>query len=103
VDHSVSVLRLAAWQAARAGLARELLHPSAMRRMPAESVVRDLLDHVGEALAGAGDLDRADQAVTGLLERGNGARVQRELMERTGSLREVVLECVRHTQGEHLS
>jgi carboxylate-amine ligase len=100
VDHSVSLLRLAAWQAARSGLASELLHPRTMRRMPAESVVRDLLDHVGDALAGTDDLDGADQAVTGLLERGNGARVQRDLMERTGSLRDVVLECVRHTQGE---
>ncbi|MET8244512.1 glutamate--cysteine ligase [Streptomyces sp. NPDC005202] len=98
-DHSVSLLRLAAWQAARAGLARELLHPATMRRLPAESVVRALLDHVGDALADAGDLGRAREAVAELLRRGNGARVQRELMERTGSLRDVVTECVRHTQG----
>ncbi|MER6984921.1 carboxylate--amine ligase, partial [Streptomyces carpinensis] len=99
VDHSVSLLRLAAWQSARAGLARELLHPLTMRRLPAESVVRALLDHVGDALAGSGDLHRAREAVDLLLRRGNGARVQRELMERTGSLRDVVAECVRHTQG----
>ncbi|MYS42521.1 carboxylate--amine ligase, partial [Streptomyces sp. SID5998] len=39
------------------------------------------------------------EAVAALLRRGTGARVQRELLERTGSLREVVTECVRHTQG----
>jgi carboxylate-amine ligase len=98
VDHSVSLLRLAAWQAARDGTARELLHPATMRRLPAESVVRALLEHVTDALADAGDLDRARDALSGLLRRGNGARVQRELMERTGSLRDVVTECVRHTQ-----
>ncbi|MFF9309813.1 MULTISPECIES: glutamate--cysteine ligase 2 [unclassified Streptomyces] len=99
VDHSVSLLRLAAWQAARAGLARELLHPATMRRLPAESVLGALLDHVGDALADSGDLDQVREAVAALLRRGTGARVQRELLERTGSLREVVTECVRHTQG----
>ncbi|MEW5356603.1 glutamate--cysteine ligase [Streptomyces sp. 16-176A] len=99
VDHSVSLLRLAAWQAARAGLARELLHPATMRRLPAESVLGALLDHVGDALADSGDLDQVREGVAALLRRGTGARVQRELLERTGSLREVVTECVRHTQG----
>ncbi|MFJ8199230.1 glutamate--cysteine ligase [Streptomyces sp. NPDC096152] len=98
VDHGVSLLRLAAWQAGRGGLEGELLHPATMRRRPAESVVRDLLDHVGEALADTGDHERVREAVAGLLRRGNGARVQRELMERTGSLRDVVTECVRLTQ-----
>jgi carboxylate-amine ligase len=98
VDHSVSLLRLASWQAARAGLSGDLLHPTTMRRMPAESVVRSLLDHVGDTLTDTGDLGRAHETVAGLLRHGNGARVQRELMERTGSLRTVVLECVRHTQ-----
>ncbi|MGW1274774.1 hypothetical protein [Streptomyces sp. NPDC002491] len=35
----------------------------------------------------------------GLLRRGNGAHVQRQVWERTGSLREVVAACVRDTQG----
>ncbi|MYS41045.1 YbdK family carboxylate-amine ligase, partial [Streptomyces sp. SID5998] len=67
VDHSVSLLRLAAWQAARAGLARELLHPATMRRLPAESVLGALLDHVGDALADSGDLDQVREAVAALL------------------------------------
>ncbi|MFK4150306.1 glutamate--cysteine ligase [Streptomyces sp. NPDC004065] len=98
VDHSVTLLRLATWQAARAGLERELLHPETMRRQPAESVLRALLDHVAGALADSGDLDHARRAVAELLRNGTGARVQRELMERTGSLRDVVTECVRLTQ-----
>ncbi|WP_324787166.1 glutamate--cysteine ligase [Streptomyces sp. H51] len=100
LEHGVSLLRLAAWRAARSGLEDELLHPVTMRRMPADAVVRALLDHVGEALEDAGDLDRVRATVSDLLGRGNGARVQRQLLERTGSLREVVAECVRLTQGE---
>ncbi|MEU9560302.1 glutamate--cysteine ligase 2 [Streptomyces fumanus] len=98
-DPSVSLLRLAAWRAARSGLTEELLHPATMRRMPAETVVRALLDHVEEALADNGDLERVREGCAELLRDGNGARVQRELLERTGSLRDVVTECVRRTQG----
>ncbi|MEW1871660.1 glutamate--cysteine ligase [Streptomyces caelestis] len=99
VDPGVSLLRLAAWQAARSGLTGELLHPRTMRRMPAETVVRSLLDHVAEALEVTGDLERAREGCARLLRDGNGAQVQRALLERTGSLRDVVTECVRHTQG----
>ncbi|MFG3155751.1 glutamate--cysteine ligase [Streptomyces sp. NPDC048219] len=98
VGHSVSLLRLAAWRAARSGLTEELLHPATMRRMPAETVVRALLEQVQEALAAAGDLERVEKLAEDLLRHGNGARVQRELLERTGSLRDVVTECVRRTQ-----
>ncbi len=97
--HSVSLLRLASWRAARSGLTEELLDPRTMRRMPAETVVRALLDHVGDALEATGDLDRVREGVDELLRHGNGARVQRELLERTGSLREVVTACVRRTQA----
>ncbi|CAM5688078.1 glutamate--cysteine ligase [Streptomyces violaceorubidus] len=98
-EDSVSLLRLAAWRAARSGLTEELLHPATMRRMPAETVVRALLEHAEEALAAAGDLERVREGVDALLRHGNGARVQRELLERTGSLRQVVAACVRRTQA----
>jgi carboxylate-amine ligase len=99
LDPGVSLLRLAAWQAARSGLSGELLHPGTMRRMPAEAVVRVLLDHVADALEEHGDLERAREGCARLLRDGNGAQVQRALMERTESLRDVVTECVRHTQS----
>ncbi|MFF5313568.1 glutamate--cysteine ligase 2 [Streptomyces massasporeus] len=99
LGHGVSLLRLADWQAARSGLSGELLHPETMRRTPAEAVVRALLDHVEEALSDTGDLERTRAACEDLLRRGNGAQVQRALMERTGSLRDVVTECVRQTQA----
>jgi carboxylate-amine ligase len=99
LGHSVSLLRLADWQAARSGLSGELLHPGTMRRMPAGAVVRALLDHVEKALDSTGDLEWAGTACEELLREGNGAQVQRALMERTGSLRDVVTECVRQTQA----
>ncbi|MBQ1093845.1 glutamate--cysteine ligase [Streptomyces sp. B93] len=98
VDHSVSLLRLADWRAARSGLTGELLHPATMRPAPAADVVRHLVDHAAEALADCGDLDRAREGCAELLRRGNGAQVQRGLLRRTESLRDVVVECVRHTQ-----
>ncbi|OIJ98471.1 carboxylate--amine ligase [Streptomyces sp. MUSC 14] len=97
--HSVSLLRLAAWHAARSGLEGELLDPATMLPRPAPEVVRALLEHTAEALADSGDAALAEEAVGELLGRGTGAREQRGVLERVGSLREVVTECVRRTQG----
>ncbi|MFD7305520.1 glutamate--cysteine ligase [Streptomyces pharetrae] len=98
-DLGVSVLRLAGWRAARSGLTGDLLLPAGMRPAPAATVVEALLEHVADALADSGDLDRAREHCARLLRDGNGARVQRDLLARTGSLREVVAACVRRTQG----
>ncbi|MEV0980160.1 glutamate--cysteine ligase [Streptomyces sp. NPDC049915] len=97
--HSVSMLRLAAWRAARSGIDGELVHPATMRPAPAEEVVQALLRHVEDALADSGDLEWARESCARLLRDGNGARIQRALLERTDSLRGVVAECVRHTQA----
>ncbi|WP_200304136.1 glutamate--cysteine ligase 2 [Streptomyces adelaidensis] len=99
LGHSAGMLRLATWRAARSGLSETLLDPATMRPRPAVEVIRALLDHVGDALSENGDADRAREAVAELMGRGNGARVQREVLERTGSLRDVVCACVRHTQA----
>ncbi|MER6264254.1 MULTISPECIES: glutamate--cysteine ligase 2 [unclassified Streptomyces] len=98
-DPSVSLLRLADWYAARFGLEGDLLDPLTLVPKPAEQVVRSLLEHCGDALAGSGDADRADGAVRDLLRTGNGAREQRRLLARTDSLRDVVTGCVRLTQA----
>ncbi|WP_225833764.1 glutamate--cysteine ligase [Streptomyces sp. NK08204] len=98
LDHSVSLLRMAAWHAAHSGLDKDLLDPVTMRPRPAEQVLRSLLEHSGQALADHGDAALAEEAVAELMRRGNGAREQRLLLEQTGSLRSVVTECVRRTQ-----
>ncbi|ANP52718.1 carboxylate-amine ligase [Streptomyces griseochromogenes] len=98
LDHSVNLLKLAGWQAARSGLGQDLLDPVTMLPRPAVEVLGSLLEHTGDALADSGDAAFVAEAVAELLRRGNGAHEQRLLMERTGSLRHVVTECVRRTQ-----
>ncbi|MCP3820006.1 glutamate--cysteine ligase [Streptomyces sp. A3M-1-3] len=95
--HGVGLLRLAAWRAGRSGLDEQLIHPGTMGPAPAEAVVRALFDHVRDALDDCGDLIPAQEGLAGLLKDGNGARVQRDLLRRTGSLRAVVAECARRT------
>ncbi|MDI9885527.1 glutamate--cysteine ligase [Streptomyces sp. HNM0645] len=95
--HGEHLLRLAAWQAARYGFKGRLLHPLSMRPAPAETVVRALFDHVRDSLDAYGDTKPAQDALARLLGDGNGAAVQRAILERTGSMRDVVTECVRLT------
>ncbi|MFI7343724.1 glutamate--cysteine ligase [Streptomyces sp. NPDC050085] len=97
--HPVALLRLAAWRAGRSGLDDQLVSPAQMRPVPAESAVEALFAHVRPALEDTGDLAEARDRLDRLLRDGNGARVQREVHRRTGSLREVVAECVRRTHG----
>ncbi len=95
--HQVALLRLASWRAARSGLESELVHPLLMEPAPARTVVQALLQLVGPALEDSGDLDRARTLLARLLRDGNGARVQRAVFARDGSLRDVVHACVRRT------
>ncbi|MFF3392018.1 glutamate--cysteine ligase [Streptomyces sp. NPDC002669] len=95
----VSLLRMAAWQAGRSGLDGDLLHPLTMRPQPAADVAGALLTHVREALEDTGDSTSAETALEKVLERGTGARTQRELLARTGSLGAMVTECVTRTRG----
>ncbi|MEU2424598.1 glutamate--cysteine ligase [Streptomyces sp. NPDC007851] len=99
VDHGVSLVRLAAWRAARSGLGGELLDPVTLRPRPAREVVGTLLEHLGDALSDTGDLAAVREGVDRLLRHGNGADEQRGLLERTDSLRAVVTECARRTQA----
>lgn len=96
--HGIDLLRLAAWRAARSGLDDTLLHPVTMRPATSAEVVRVLVDHVRDALEDTGDLDLVRRATADLMKNGNGAQIQRDLLHRTGSLRDVVTECVRRTQ-----
>ncbi|MDX2850738.1 carboxylate--amine ligase, partial [Streptomyces sp. PA03-3a] len=97
--HSVALLRLATWRAAREGIEGGLIHPVSMEPAPAEAVVRALFDHVRDALEDNGDLVPAQDALAGLLKTGNGAQIQRDLLRRTGSLRDMAAACVRRTQN----
>ncbi|MEW2417221.1 glutamate--cysteine ligase [Streptomyces sp. NPDC046866] len=95
-----SLLRLAAWRAARSGIDGGLVHPATLREDSCEAVAWALYDHVRDALDENGDSDRVKAGLEELLRRGNGARIQRELLRTTGDLAAVVSRCARLTTGE---
>ncbi|WP_394436080.1 glutamate--cysteine ligase 2 [Streptomyces sp. SGAir0957] len=95
--HPVTLLRLANWRASRSGLDDQLVSPLDMRPVPALTAVEALFEHVRPALEDAGDYDEARSRLDRIVRDGNGTRVQREVFARTGSLRDVVEECVRRT------
>jgi carboxylate-amine ligase len=53
-------------------------------------VVNLLLEHVGDALADAGDTETVTDLLSAVLNRGNGAVFQRSAYRRSGRLSEVV-------------
>ncbi|MFE3935734.1 carboxylate--amine ligase, partial [Streptomyces goshikiensis] len=81
------------------GLDGPLLHPLSLRETSPETAIEALLLHVGDALADYGDEHLVRTGVTDLLEHGNGARVQRELLRSDGDLAAVVRHCARRTTG----
>lgn len=90
-DVETAVLRLAAWRASRSGVEGELLHPVTARPVPAAAAVQALLEHVGPAVAAAGDTGLVERRVEHVLGRGTGATWQRAVAARTGDLAQVVL------------
>ncbi|MCO5995197.1 carboxylate-amine ligase [Actinoallomurus rhizosphaericola] len=91
------LLRLASWRASRSGLAGDLIHPVTQRPAPAGVVVRALIEHVAPALVDTGDLQAVTELAERLLERGNGAALQRRVHEETGDLSAVVNAAVART------
>ncbi|MFJ8825950.1 glutamate--cysteine ligase [Streptomyces sp. NPDC102467] len=95
----VALLRLATWRAGRSGLDDQLVSPVLMRPVPALTAVESLFEYVRPALEDSGDYDEARSRLARILRDGNGARIQRETLARTDSLRDVVDECVRRTSS----
>ncbi|MFI8183829.1 hypothetical protein OG539_06230 [Actinacidiphila glaucinigra] len=90
----------ATWRAARERADGLLIHPVSMGTRPGRGRgPRALFDQVREALEDNGDLMPAQDA-PGLLETGDGARVQRCLLRRApAALRGVAAACARLTQA----
>ncbi|MFG2086575.1 MULTISPECIES: glutamate--cysteine ligase [unclassified Spirillospora] len=91
------LMRLAMWRAGRSGLHGDLVHPSTRRAAPAREVVDALLDHLAPALDRSGDLKSVTSMLQDLLERGNGAQVQRAVHARTRDLTAVVTAAADRT------
>ncbi|WP_285776317.1 glutamate--cysteine ligase [Microtetraspora sp. NBRC 13810] len=91
------VLRAAYWRAARDGLRGEGLDLHHATLVPAELLVRRLLDHVRPALAEIGDLPLVAEGIDRLLTRGSGAARQRRAYARRASLPDVVDDLIKAT------
>jgi YbdK family carboxylate-amine ligase len=84
------LLRLAAWRASRSGLDDTLIHPVTGLPEPSAVVANLLLEHVGDALADAGETDTVADLLAAVVARGNGAAFQRNAYRRCGHLPGVV-------------
>jgi carboxylate-amine ligase len=91
------LLRLASWRASRSGLDGQLVGPVSHRPAAARDVVGELLEHVRPALTDAGDYTIVAALLDDVLDRGNGARFQRQAYRRTGQIRDVVREAIART------
>lgn len=91
------LMRLAMWRAGRSGLRNDLVHPETRCAAPAREVVAALLAHVAPALDRAGDLDAVGTLLDGLLDRGNGAQIQRAAYAQARDLTAVVSTATDHT------
>ncbi|TNC19098.1 glutamate--cysteine ligase [Georgenia sp. 311] len=99
-DVPTQMLRLATWQASRYGTGGELLDPFTHRPRPAGEVLDLLVAHVRPALEGYGDTELVLDGLARLQRVGTGADRQRRVLERTGSLHDVVQAAVRMTLGQ---
>jgi glutamate---cysteine ligase / carboxylate-amine ligase len=101
VPARLETLNLAYWRASRSGLDDELIHPVTGKAAPAQTVLRALLRHIGDALdeaeAATGRPGLTTDLLQALLARGNGATQQRRIYQQSGDLPTVVRNAVAHT------
>ncbi|MCC9146695.1 MULTISPECIES: glutamate--cysteine ligase [unclassified Arthrobacter] len=90
-----TLLRLAAWRAGRFGMDGELVDPLGSTVADTFTVAKSLLEYVRPVLEEQGEATLVESLLRQLLARGTGARRQRAVLARTGSLREVVADGVR--------
>jgi glutamate---cysteine ligase / carboxylate-amine ligase len=95
------MLRLATWQAGRFGIDGDLLDPLTGASRPSAEILDALVEYVGPALDADGDLDLVTERLAEVRDRGNGARRQRSVLERTNRIGDVVADVARVTAGQH--
>lgn len=93
------LLRLGTWRASRSGLDDVLLDPVTGQPRQAAAVATMLLDHVGGALADAGEKETVAELLAAVLARGNGASFQRNAYRRASNLPAVVADAAAATIG----
>lgn len=87
---SPAILQSARWQAARDGLAGQLVHLPERRLAPATEVIHSTLHRLRPALEEHGDWAEVSELVAAILAEGNGAQRQRAAYLRSGRTPEVV-------------
>jgi glutamate---cysteine ligase / carboxylate-amine ligase len=100
-DVPTEMLRLATWQAGRFGIDGDLLDPLTGASRPSAEILDALVEYVGPALDADGDLDLVTERLAEVRDRGNGARRQRSVLERTNRIGDVVADVARVTAGQH--
>lgn len=90
------ILTVAMWQAARYGIAEQLIDAATCRKVPASEHLEELLDFVRDPLEAAGDYGTVQSAVQRMVELGGGAARQRAIL-REGTLRDLVRRLAEHT------
>jgi carboxylate-amine ligase len=84
------LLRAAKWRAARYGLEADLIDVRAGRAVPASEMIETFLSFLRPALEEYGEWEEVSGIVHQTVERGNGAKRQREAFARDGRLETVV-------------
>ncbi len=91
------LIRAARWHAARNGVDGNLVDFGKCRSLPAREMVEGFVDFLRPDLQKHGEWDELSQLVGQTLERGTGARRQREARQRSGNLTAVVDLLVEQT------
>jgi glutamate---cysteine ligase / carboxylate-amine ligase len=84
------ILKAARWQAARDGLAGQLVHLPERRLAPASEIIHATLHRLRSELEDQGDWDEVSELVATILAEGNGAQRQRASYLRSGRTSQVV-------------
>ncbi|MFN2555432.1 MAG: glutamate--cysteine ligase [Nitriliruptorales bacterium] len=93
------LMSAARWRAARYGVEGNLIDLVGCRSVPATELIERFLDYLRPDLLEHGEWDELSQLVHRTLERGTGARRQREAMQRSGKLTAVVDLLVEQTMS----
>lgn len=93
------LLRTAHWWAARYGLEAKLIDVTETSAIPARQLVEKFLRYIRPALEDLGEWEEVSERVNLLLERGNGAKRQRQIYQRTGNYKDVVDFIIEQTQS----
>ena len=97
---SQSALRASSWRSARDGLEGLAINPVDGQLIPAALLAKQLIKLVQPALENSGDLELVTQSVDALINKGSGARRQREAYARNTDYTDVVDLLIAQTAGE---